>query len=146
MPEEERDDALGALEEKDPSCDKLRALNEDAPWLGIEEASPWTFTVKGDKQKYALGDDGETTYATLVIRSLQWPGALTVCKNGKFANIYMGYGLKHGGVCFNPTSPEDIMEDPKDIVEKPEPTPLEAPEEPLEPDTDAKTAEDGADE
>lgn len=141
VPEDQVEDALGALAEADPSTDPLRGLNEDAPWLGQEEVAPWTFAVRGDTQKYSLGDDGETTYATLVIRSLQWPGAVTVCKNGKFASIYMGYGLKFGDVPFNPTSPEEILEDPSEKIEKPEPTPLEAPEEPLEPDTDAKPEE-----
>ncbi len=59
----------------------------------------------------------------------------------KFASIYVGYGFKHGGVAFNPTTPSDIIMDPTERKEKPEPTPLEAAPEPDEPDTDAVQGE-----
>ena len=58
----------------------------------------------------------------------------------------MGYGIKHGDVCFNPTSPPDVMKDPGAKKENPEPTPLEAPPEPEEPDTDKKEGEGEGDE
>ena len=50
----------------------------------------------------------------------------------------MGYGIKRGDVCFNPTEPPEIQKDPVDQGEQPEPTPLVAPEQQPEPDTDAK--------
>ena len=30
--EDDVEAVIGELEEKDPGCDRLRALNEDAPW------------------------------------------------------------------------------------------------------------------
>jgi hypothetical protein len=41
--------------------------------------------------------------------------------------MYIGYGIKTGDVCFNPTSPQDILNDPEEPIEQPEPTPLQAP-------------------
>lgn len=45
----------------------------------------------------------------------------------------MGYGVKHQDTPWNPISPPDVQSDPEAKAEKPEPTPLEAPPEPLEP-------------
>jgi hypothetical protein len=59
-----------------------------------------------------------------VIRSLRWPGAVTVAKGGKFTNIYVGYGLKRGDPSFNPVEPPMVLSDPTDQSEMPEPTPL----------------------
>jgi hypothetical protein len=71
-----------------------------------------------------------------VIRSLRWPGAVSVAKNGKYCTIYVGDGMKRGDNAFNPIETPDVQDDPKDQIEMPEPTPLEAPEEPPEPNTD----------
>lgn len=73
-----------------------------------------------------------------VLKSLRWPGALTVAKGGKFTSIYVGYGMKRGDPSYNPIEPPEVQKDPIDQVEMPEPTPLEAPQEPPEPDTDKK--------
>jgi len=56
-----------------------------------------------------------------VIKSVQWPGALTLSKNGKFFFIYVGDGIKRGADFFNPTEPPEINEDPKEAMEEPEP-------------------------
>ena len=63
---------------------------------------------------------------------MRWKGATTISQNGKWASLYIGYGLKTGEVCFNPTVPQSIMEDPEEATEQPEPTPLEAPPAPVE--------------
>ena len=52
----------------------------------------------------------------------------------------MGYGFKHGGVAFNPTSPSNIIDDPTERREKPEPTPLEEPVDPPPAEGDAAEA------
>lgn len=72
---------------------------------------------------------------------------MSVAQNGRFASIYVGYGLKKGDNCFNPIEPPEIQRDPVDQVEMPEPTPLLAPEQLPEPDTDAdkKKADGNAD-
>jgi hypothetical protein len=71
-----------------------------------------------------------------VIKSLQWPGAVTVQKGKSYLNIYMGYGVKHLDTCWNPIQPANVMADPDAKIEKPEPTPLTAPPDPIEPLTD----------
>lgn len=81
-----------------------------------------------------------------VIRSLNWPGAVTVQKNGQFCSVYIGDGVKEGGSSFNPIEPPEVMGDPSDQIEMPEPTPLQAPEEPAEPDTDKAEGEGEEDE
>jgi len=140
-PEDDIEGKKGELEEEDAAADKLRVLAEDAKWPieGAEEGDegmlPWTFKLAGDTQKYTAADgDGEISYAAMVIRSMQWPGAVTVSQNGRYQNIYFGYGLKHGDVSYNPTSPPDVLDDPAGQPENP--TPLDAPPDPLEPGTD----------
>lgn len=85
------------MEEKDPNIDRLKPIGEDAKWGVTEENEgtlPWTFHIVGDTQRYTTAD-GETTYSAAVVKSLGWPGAITVSKGGRYANIYMGYGIKH---------------------------------------------------
>ena len=86
------------------------------------------------------------TYAVNMLKSLRWPGALTVAKGGKFCSIYVGYGLKSGDASMNPTEPPEVQRDPEDQEEMPEPTPLVAPQEPAEPDTDKKPDEEDEEE
>jgi hypothetical protein len=90
--------------------------------------------------------EGTSIYAVNVIKSLRWPGALTAAQNGKFVSVYVGYGLKRGDVCFNPIEPPEIMKDPIDQSEQPEPTPLVAPQEPPEPDTENPDKKEGEEE
>ena len=82
----------------------------------------WISRVSGDTQAYKVGE-GTVTYAVNVIRSLRWPGALTVAKGGEFCCIYVGDGLKKGDPSFNPTEPPEVMDDPIGQGEEPEPTP-----------------------
>ena len=143
-PEEQKEEVMGQLNEKDPSCDRFRAVNEDAPVTGLpaglETGFSWVSKVSGDTQPYNQlpPKEGTTAYSVNVIKSLRWPGAVTVAQQGKFANIYVGYGLKKGDTCFNPIEPPEIMRDPVDQGEQPEPTPLNAPEQLPEPDTEAE--------
>ena len=90
------------------------------PMPGLEIS--WLTKVVGDTQPYNQlpPKEGTTTYAVNVIKSLRWPGALTVSQNGTFANIYVGYGLKRGDISFNPTEPPEVQKDPVDQYEQPE--------------------------
>ena len=101
--------------------------------------------VCGDTQQYRVGE-GTKVYATVVIKSLRWPGAVTVSKSGKFCSIYVGDGLKFGGPSYFPMEPPEVQSDPVDQIEMPEPTPLVAPEEPAEPDTDGPVKGEGDEE
>jgi hypothetical protein len=118
---------MGKLAESDPTVERYRTLNEDTPITGLETS--WLSKLVGDQQPYnnLPPKEGTSIYAVNVIKSLRWPGALTAAQNGKFVSIYVGYGLKRGDVCFNPTEPPEIMKDPVDQTEQPEPTPLVAP-------------------
>jgi radial spoke head protein 4A len=136
VPDEEAEDIMAKLEEDDKVLEKLMGINEDLPIKPLETA--WLLKIVGDDQPYNPDgeEEGTLVYAGNVIKSLRWPGAATVSYDGRYTNIYVGYGLKHGDVAYNPTSPPDVQADPSEVPEMPEPTPLEAPEEPLEPDTD----------
>lgn len=142
--EEEKEEFLAKKQEEDPGADRFRALNEDTPIgvSGLETA--WLVRVCGDTQQYRVGE-GTKVYATVVLKSLRWPGAVTVSKSGKFCSIYVGDGLKFGGLSYFPTEPPEVQSDPVDQIEMPEPTPLVPPEEPAEPDTDGVPAGDGDD-
>jgi hypothetical protein len=56
-------------------------------------------------------------YAINVIKSLRWPGAVTVSKSGEYCNIYIGDGNKREGASYGPTHVPDVQDDPKEAVE-----------------------------
>ena len=139
----EGDDAA----EEDPKdvAELFRALNEDDPI--IEGVDAWTSRVCGDLQPYRAKDgDNASSYAVNVLRSLRWPGAYTVAKGGSYCSVYVGDGLKKGESSFNPTEPPEVQADPIGQGEMPEPTPLTAPEDPPEEDTDGEQKGEGEDE
>ena len=127
---------MAKLEEEDKVQEKLMGINEDTPIPPLEAA--YTLKIVGDDQPYNPdeGEEGNAIYSANVIKSLKWPGACTVACGGNYMNIYLGYGLKFKDVSYNPTTPPEVSKDPSEKPEQPEPTPLQAPEEPLEPDTD----------
>jgi radial spoke head protein 4/6 len=143
VPEDQLDEEMAKLEEEDKILEKLMGINEDQPIPPLESA--WLMKIVGDDQPYNPDgeEEGTAVYAAHVIKSLRWPGAYTVSYSGNYVNIYVGYGLKFGDVSYNPTMPPDVVEDPDEKPEQPEPTPLEAPEEPLEPDTDEEKKPEG---
>ena len=62
-----------------------------------------------------------------MIRSLRWPGSVTVAKGGKCTTVYVGYGMKKGDPSYNPVEPPEVQGDPEEEAEMPEPTPLTEP-------------------
>ncbi len=126
MDDEAKEEYMTKLNDTDPVAERFKALNEDVPVKGLEMA--WTSKLAGDAQTYnQVGKEGTATYAVNVLKSIRWPGACTVSQGGKFASIYVGYGMKNGDVNFNPTEPPEIQKDPVDQKEQPEPTPLTEP-------------------
>jgi len=103
MTEDEAAEAKAALEESDKTEERFRALNEDNPMPGLETA--WLSRVVGDTQQYNTAAGGTQTYAVNVIKSLRWPGAVTVSKGGVYTSVYVGYGLKKGDSSYFPTEP-----------------------------------------
>ena len=114
---------MGEIAEEE-KVDRFRGLELHTKVPGVEGA--WTSKVAGDTQTYNKGE-GTITFAYNVLRSLRWPGAVTVAKGGKFVNIYIGWGLKKGDTAQNPTNPGAVQEDPDEPVEEPEPTPKDEP-------------------
>lgn len=133
------------LMEEDPEVTPLRGINDDDPFPGHEKS--WIIKLIGDNQQYGMKEgEGNNCYGVNVLRSLRWPGAVTVFKSGRWANIYVGDAVKAGQRSFFPAAPEDMMGEPEDPMEQFEPHPKEAPEE-LESDTDEeKKPEDEEDE
>ena len=144
--EEEKEEYMAKMAEADAGADRFRALNEDAPIVPGTDTKPeqpaWLVRVCGDTQQYRVGE-GTKVYATVCLKSLRWPGAVTVSKSGKFCSIYVGDGLKFGGLSYFPVEPPEVQGDPVDQIEMPEPTPLVPPEEPAEPDTDGPVGGEG---
>ena len=91
----------------------------------------------GDTQQYADGAvEGENiSFAVNVIKSLRWPGAITVSKGGKCTSVYVGHGLKKGDPSYNPIEPPVVQSDPADENEMPEPNPATEPEVKVEEET-----------
>jgi len=116
-----------ALESSDPQVDRFRTINEHSTIVQKgkkgEPDKAWVAKVAGDTQLYKLdkGEDAPKSYATLVLKSLRWPGAVTVSKGGKFTSIYVGYGMKKGGTSFEPSEPPMVEKDPEEPVDQPEP-------------------------
>ena len=145
-PEFDADAELAKLQESDPTVDRFRDIEQHE---GYGEGRPsWISKVVGDTQQYnqAPPKEGTVSYAVNVIKSLRWPGAVTVAKGGKFTNIYVGYGLKKGASSYNPIEPPPICDDPEEDEEKPEPNPKDAPPEKAEIDTDADQDDENKDE
>lgn len=115
--DEEKEEYMNKLAEEDKTEERFKAINEDTKVVGSD---PWLSKVSGDKQQYKVGE-GTTTYAVNVIKSLRWPGSVTVAKGGKFCSIYVGDACKRGDSCYNPTKPDDVLPDPQEPVDCPEP-------------------------
>lgn len=115
-PNAAEEDAGDGAEEIPP----FRILTEDQAMDKVPGA--WISRVSGDTQQYKT-EAGAFSYAVNVIRSLRWPGALTVSKGGEYCCLYVGDGLKKGDPSFNPTEPPEVMSDPIGQGEEPEPTP-----------------------
>mmetsp|Transcript_11274 Transcript_11274/g.25876 ORF Transcript_11274/g.25876 Transcript_11274/m.25876 type:complete len:491 (-) Transcript_11274:105-1577(-) len=139
--EDERN-KIDSQKEEEPAKAVLEPITADLEDLRGEndEGSPaWAIKEYGDKGLYNFGDVTKS-YRVTAVKSLIWPGAVTVAQGQKFANIYIGYGMKSGSLVppdpktglplagtapFMPLAPDDIMEEPQDLEEQDEPNPQE---------------------
>jgi len=115
----EGDDAaevMKRVEAGDPYEKRLKPITLDTKIKGGLPA--WTVKQYGDQGTYgtAKKPDDKQSFGTVVVRSLQWPGAHTFFTGGKWQQIYVGDGLKFEQKTFYPVFPPKIREDP---VEKP---------------------------
>lgn len=139
---EEQAEELKALAENEPEKAMLEGIETDLEELKPEEAESgpaWSIKNYGDEGVYSSGD-GTKTLRVTAIRSMIWPGAVTVVKGTRFANLYVGYGMKcgtlvgpekesglplRGTMPLMPLAPEDIMDEPGDLEEHEEPNPIQ---------------------
>jgi len=123
-----------AEQESDPARDPIRSLDGD----GLE----WAIKQYGDTALYRNPNpDPESlpwkgrprSNAVTCVRSLTWPGAVTVAQNANMVNLYVGYGLAAKEPDFYPSMLPDVQEEPEDPIEQVEPQGSTAPaEEPAE--------------
>ena len=119
---EEKDEWKTAMEEKEPTVERFRAISEHKGVSGTGQGPPedpqhiaFTCKVAGDQQRYTkIGSEDTVSYCVNIVKSIRWPGALTVASGSRFASIYVGNGLKRGDVCFSPTEPPEVCADPFD--------------------------------
>lgn len=150
-PEFDPEAALADLKAAEPESEmeRFRDIEQHTTYPNpIPDKDPqqsWISKIVGDTQLYNQPPpkEGTVSYAVNVIKSLRWPGAMTVAKGGKFTNIYVGYGLKKDNPSYNPTEPPLVQDDPEEEEEKPEPNPKNEPPAKDEIDTDAKDGGDG---
>lgn len=102
------------LETDDPVAERFRDLTQDTPIVkpppDSEEGGlgAWVYRLSGDAQPYNKGE-GTAVYACAVVKSLRWPGAITVAKGGKApCSIYVGDGIKKGDFSYYPTEPPEV--------------------------------------
>jgi len=129
--------------EDEPPRGPLQAIASDVPGLEDGGSKDWVIKQTGDKGMYKF-NDANKSYICTVVKSMRWPGAITVAQGTKFANLYVGYGFKKcdhstevlaeqkmtakafpftSGNVKNPCAPADIMDEPEDHEEQPEPNP-----------------------
>lgn len=135
-----REEAFTLETAKDP----LTTIKEDKPSTEAEVSKDWIVKQAGDKAKYKFPEGDPKSYICTVVKSMRWPGAVTVAQGTRFANLYVGYGFKKcdhkndevpeqikkafpftSSNLKNPCAPADIQDEPKEHDEQPEPNPQE---------------------
>ena len=129
----------------DPSVetqvDRLKGINEDEGYKVKEgegenineiDLKYWKVKVVGDQIMHNKANGDPISHAVVLVKNLRWPGTLTVWKEEKFANIYVGYGIKAIGENYYPTQLVKIDKDPVDLDEQKEPFPEKEPPKPEE--------------
>mmetsp|Transcript_48084 Transcript_48084/g.88604 ORF Transcript_48084/g.88604 Transcript_48084/m.88604 type:complete len:355 (-) Transcript_48084:60-1124(-) len=114
IPEEEEDNEevnkerkrLMEEQEADPLRDQIRTIEED----GLQ----WVLRQVGDNAVYS--DPSNPTApskcrAVTVVRSLNWPGAVTVSRAGVFQSFYVGYGISRDAPDFYFRAPPDVQDE-----------------------------------
>jgi len=129
----------------DPSVeaqvDRLKGINEDEGYKVKEgegenineiDLKYWKIKVVGDQIMHNRANGDPITHAVILVKNLRWPGTLTVWKEERFANIYVGYGIKSIGENYYPTQLLKVDKDPADLEEQKEPFPEKEPPKPEE--------------
>ena len=129
----------------DPSIetqvDRMRGIAEDEGYKVKEgegenineiDMKYWKVKVVGDQMIHNRANGEPITHAVVLVRNTRWPGTLCVWKEEKFANIYVGFGIKAIDSPYTPTQFGTVDKDPNDTVEHAEPNPDKEPPPPEE--------------
>ena len=140
----------------DPSIetqvDRMRGIAEDEGYKVKEgegenineiDMKYWKVKVVGDQMIHNRANGEPITHAVVLVRNTRWPGTLCVWKEEKFANTYVGFGIKAIDSPYTPTQFGTVDKDPNDTVEHAEPNPDK---EPPPPEEEKKEGEEGNEE
>lgn len=115
---DEEEEGGGAGEEEPAPVPPLRSLGEDGEG---EPEKCWHISPCPVK--------GADANSLVALRSLTWPGAVTVAFGKRFANVYVGFGTKHADAPYTPQPPGRVqaeyddaeLKEQEDVVTNPEP-------------------------
>ena len=129
----------------DPSIEtqveRLKGINEDEGYKIKEgegenineiDMKYWKIKVVGDNMMHNRANGDPITHAVVLVKNTRWPGTLTVWKEEKFCNIYVGFGIKAIDSNYFPTQIDKMDKDPNDLEEQKEPFPEKEPPKPEE--------------
>lgn len=127
--------------EVEAQVERLKGVNEDEGYKVKEgegdnaeekDMKYWRVKVVGDPIMHNKPNGDPITHAVVLIRNMRWPGTLTVWKEEKYANIYVGFGVKAIDANYYPTQILKVDKDPREPVDNKEPFPEKEPEKPAE--------------
>merc|ERR1719181_1148390 len=110
----------------DPFIEPILPVSADTPPEGTTTA--WSVTRVCDPAELTIpvppkeeGDPPTKTIsnAVVAVKSMVFPGAVTVCRDQEFVSVYMGYGHKVG--TYFPVAPPEVLDEPEDFEDGPEP-------------------------
>jgi radial spoke head protein 4A len=134
-PAEEGDDEAAIAQAKrlyeetlknDPFIEPILPVSTDTPPEGM--TTSWCVTRVCDPAEMTIpippAEEGAPTSKTIsnavvAVKSMVWPGAVTVCRDQEFVSVYMGYGHKVG--TYFPVAPPAVLDEPEDFEDGPEP-------------------------
>ena len=121
--------------------ERLKGINEDEGYKIKEgegenineiDMKYWKVKVVGDNMMHNKANGDPITHAVILVKNTRWPGTLTVWKEEKFCNIYVGFGIKAIDSNYFPTQIDKMDKDPNDLEEQKEPFPEKEPPKPEE--------------
>lgn len=128
VPEDEEiepEELLKQIEAKDPYETRLKPIEKDQD---VEKGVPaWIIRTHGDNERQPTLTGQSQHSGIVVVKSLRWPGSITLWKGQNWHQIYVGNGHKYEAKSYFPVVPPTVPEDPEDLEEQPEPNPSEEP-------------------
>lgn len=111
---DETGEVMKRIEAADPYEKRLKSVILDSKVKGGLPA--WTVKQCGESDVFGTpkNPNDKLNFGTVVVRSLQWPGANTFFSAGRWFSIYVGDGLKYEQKTFYPVFPPKIRDDPSE--------------------------------